>query len=265
MTQDLSKDKPAEKPKAGRKRLFLRGLALLLPTVLTVLILVKAYQFVDENFIGYVRAWVGTALSAAGFYDVFTAEGYAGEVVRHPIITPVLWFLAQVFALVLCVLFFYVVGLLIGTLLGRRMWQSLESRLMRFPVIRFVYPMIRQMTDFVFSERKVHFRSVVAIEYPRKGTWTIGFLTGRGFEALEKKTTAGLVAVFVPSSPTPVTGWVVFVAEQDVIQLDITVDDALRLMISGGVILPGHQANAGEEGRKEGPEPAETHPPRKEE
>jgi uncharacterized membrane protein len=136
---------------------------------------------------------------------------------------------------------------------------------MRFPVIRFVYPMIRQMTDFVFSERKVHFRSVVAIEYPRKGTWTIGFLTGRGFEALEKKTTAGLVAVFVPSSPTPVTGWVVFVAEQDVIQLDITVDDALRLMISGGVILPGHQANAGEEGRKEGPEPAETHPPRKEE
>jgi uncharacterized membrane protein len=121
------------------------------------------------------------------------------------------------------------------------------------------------MTDFVFSERKVHFRSVVAIEYPRKGTWTIGFLTGRGFEALEKKTTAGLVAVFVPSSPTPVTGWVVFVAEQDVIQLDITVDDALRLMISGGVILPGHQANAGEEGRKEGPEPAETHPPRKEE
>jgi uncharacterized membrane protein len=250
MTQDASKEKPAERPKTGKKRLFLRGLALLLPTVLTVLILVKAYQFVDENFIGFVSTRVRAVLTKVGFYDVSSPEPE---------------FFDHAFALVLCVLFFYVVGLLIGTLLGKRLWHGVESRLMRLPVIRSVYPMIRQMTDFVFSERKVQFRSVVAVEYPRKGMWTIGFLTGRGFEGLEKQTVQGLIAVFVPSSPMPVTGWVVFVPEQDVIQLNITVDEALRLMISGGVILPGQRAGAGEEGREGGPEPVETQAPGKEE
>jgi len=250
MSRDASAGEPAVKPKRGKRRLFLRGLALLLPTVLTVLILVKAYQFVNEYFIGYVSAGVRAVLTTVGFYEVVAPEQ---KFVDHAL------------ALVLCVFLFWVVGLLIGTLLGRQMWQGVESRLMRLPIIRSVYPMIRQMTDFVFSERKVQFRSVVAIEYPRKGAWTVGFLTGRGFEMLEKKTVPGLIAVFVPSSPMPVTGWVVFVPEQDVIQLNITVDEALRLMISGGVILPGQRAAAGEEGRKEGAEPAETHPPRKEE
>ena len=257
MTQDASSEQSREGHKIGRKRLFVRGLALLLPTVLTVLILVKAYQFIDEYFIRYVSAATRAGLRGLGFYEVFRPEAYTNAAVRILVITPVRWFFDYAFGFVLSVLFFYMVGLLIGTLLGRRVWHVLESRLMRFPVIRFVYPLVRQMTDFVFSERKVQFRSVVAIEYPRKGVWSIGFLTGRGFDALERRTRGPLVAVFIPSSPAPVTGWVVFVPEEDVVQLDISVDDALRLVVSGGVIMPGRApdlAGPGVQGRIELPE-----------
>jgi uncharacterized membrane protein len=109
---------------------------------------------------------------------------------------------------------------------------------MRFPIIRFIYPFIRQVTDFIFSERRVSFRTVVAVEYPRKGCWSIGFTTGKGLEAIEKRAGRELMSVFIPSSPTPMTGYVIFVSIEDAIVLDLTVDEAFRLVISGGVIKP---------------------------
>jgi uncharacterized membrane protein len=110
---------------------------------------------------------------------------------------------------------------------------------MRFPIIRFIYPLFRQVTDFVFSERRLQFQTVVAIEYPRRGIWSIGFLTGHGFDAIERRVGQRLVSVFVPSSPTPMTGYLVFIPEEDVRPISITVEEAFRLVLSGGVIRPG--------------------------
>jgi uncharacterized membrane protein len=220
------------------QRLFVRGLALLLPTVLTIFLLVKAYQFIDQTLIRYVNAGIHDVLTRVGFYEVFDPTAYSNWFVKNLLIIPVKWFFDTAFAFVLSILFIYAVGLFIGTLLGRRMWQAVESRLMRFPVIRFVYPFIRQVTDFIFSERDVSFRSVVAVEYPRKGVWSIGFTTGRGLAPIEKRAGRELVSVFIPSSPTPMTGYVVFTPAEEVVTLDMTVDEAFRLVISGGVIKP---------------------------
>ena len=239
MSSDAPADQGTDNAGKGKRRLFLRGLALLLPTVLTVLILVEAYQFIDEFVIQYVNKGIHQALKTIGFYGVFGEDVvYESPVVQYLLITPIRWFFDKAFGFVLSILFLYAVGLLIGTLVGRRVWQAIESRLMRFPVIRFVYPFIRQVTDFVFSERNVAFRSVVAVEYPRRGMWSIGFLTGHGFDSLQKRVGGNVVRVFVPSSPTPMTGYVVFFPENDVIPLDITVDEAFRLVVSGGVIPP---------------------------
>ena len=242
MTQEKSPESGSEPVHSDWKRMFLRGLALLLPTVLTVLILVKAYQFIDTYLIQYVNSeefGIRALLEHIDFYSVFEPDDYEKPLVKYLLITPVWWFFHHAFGFVLSILFVCAVGLLIGTLVGRRAWHAIESRLMRFPVIRFVYPFIRQLTDFVFSERRLAFRSVVAIEYPRKGLWSIGFLTGSGFPSLQKVTPRRLVSVLMPTSPTPMTGYLLFVPEEDVIPLDITVDEAFRLVISGGVIRPG--------------------------
>ncbi|HUW56310.1 MAG TPA: DUF502 domain-containing protein [Planctomycetota bacterium] len=256
MTQHTPTENGSASVRGDWKRMFLRGLALLLPTVLTVLILVKAYQFIDTYLIQYVNSEVygiGALLKRVGFYEVFTPKMYSGWLLRNLVITPIWWFFHYAFGFVLSMLFVCAVGLLIGTLVGRRAWHAVESRLMRFPVIRFVYPFIRQVTDFVFSERRLAFRSVVVVEYPRKGLWSIGFLTGTSFPSLQKAIPQRLVSVLVPTSPTPMTGYLVFVPEEDIIRLDITVDEAFRLVISGGVIRPSDRAIvvgvAGEAGR----------------
>ena len=172
--------------------------------------------------------------------EAFTRSSiHSNWFLKYLVITPVWWFFHRAFGFVVSILFVCAVGLLIGTLVGRRVWHAVESRLMRFPVIRFVYPFIRQVTDFVFSERRLAYRSVVAVEYPRKGLWSIGFLTGSVFPSLQKATPQKLVSVLMPTSPTPMTGYLLFVPEEDTIPLDITVDEAFRLVISGGVIRPG--------------------------
>jgi uncharacterized membrane protein len=110
--------------------------------------------------------------------------------------------------------------------------------MVRLPILRRIYPGAKQVSEFFFSEGKVEFRRVVAIEYPRRGLWSIGFVTGRGFQALMRQAEQELLTVFVPSSPTPITGYIVAVPRREVIDLPITVDEALPFLISGGVIMP---------------------------
>ncbi|HUV39213.1 MAG TPA: DUF502 domain-containing protein [Planctomycetota bacterium] len=242
MTDNAPEPVTSEKPRSDWKRFFLRGLALLLPTVLTVLILVKAYQFIDAYLIRYVNLGVAAVLQKVGFYDAVSLEPGQHWVLRYLVLVPVRWFFDYAFGFVVSILFIYALGLFIGTIVGRRLWHGVESRLMRFPVVRTVYPFIRQVTDFIFREHELAFRRVVAIEYPRKGVWAMGFLTGRGFSGLRERAADDLVTVFIPSSPTPMTGYVVLISEREVVPLDMTVEQAFRMIISGGVIKPEDRA-----------------------
>jgi uncharacterized membrane protein len=106
-------------------------------------------------------------------------------------------------------------------------------------VIRAIYPNIKQVTDFLLTDRNVEFSGVVAVEYPRKGVWSVGLSTGGPMKQVQGRVSDELVSVFIPSSPTPITGYVVQVPRQDVIELNMTIDEGLRFTISGGVIKPG--------------------------
>ena len=221
------------------KRLFFRGLALLLPTVVTAWLLVQAYVFVEGVLIYPVNAGIRALLKAVGFYRFFGAGIDYAWAVKWLVVAPVRWFFENAFGIIISVLLLCVVGLAVGTFLGRRLWNVVEKRMDHVPLVRFVYPFVREVTDFVFTERKVAFHAVVLVQYPREGIWAVGFVTGQGFDALEKSVGKPLVSVFVPCSPTPMTGYLVFVPSEDVVALDISIDDAFRLIMSGGVIVPG--------------------------
>jgi uncharacterized membrane protein len=139
----------------------------------------------------------------------------------------------------IAIILVYFVGFFLASFIGRTFWRAAEGLLCRIPLIRAIYPNVKQVTDFLLTERKVEFAGVVALEYPRKGVWAIGLHVGGPMKPLQQKVSDELVTVFVPSSPTPFTGYVVQVPRSEVIELNLTIDEGLRFTISGGVIKPG--------------------------
>ncbi|MHC5110494.1 MAG: DUF502 domain-containing protein [Planctomycetota bacterium] len=140
----------------------------------------------------------------------------------------------------IAIIFVYFVGFFLASFLGRAVWRGAEGVLYRIPLIRAIYPHVKQITDFVLSEKKaLEVSGVVAVQYPRKGIWSLGLSTGGALPRIQEDYEVELVSVFIPSSPTPVTGYVIQLPREDVIELDLTIDQALRFTVSGGVIKPG--------------------------
>ena len=150
-------------------------------------------------------------------------------------------FIGSILGVLISIVAVYMVGSFLANRIVKRLFNMMETFLFKFPVVRVIYPYAKQVTDFLFSDKKARFNRVVAVEYPRKGIYSMGFLTGDGLKSITKATGEKMVNVFIPSSPTPVTGYVIFVPEREIINLSITVDEAFRLAISGGVIIPPGQ------------------------
>ena len=109
------------------------------------------------------------------------------------------------------------------------------------PLINKIYPALKQIILFVLAQKEFGFKKVVLVEYPSKGIWSISFLTNEGFEQINKATNREMVAVFLPTTPGPLTGYVVFIPKEEVKFLDISVSEALRIIISGGVFKSGEK------------------------
>jgi uncharacterized membrane protein len=131
-----------------------------------------------------------------------------------------------------------VLAYIVGTFIGGKLVKWLELWLVRMPIVRKIYPGAKQVSEFFFSEKGVEFSRVVAVEFPRKNMWMVGFVTGRGLKEISEKTGTELLSVFIPFTPAPVTGYVVAVPRDEVLDLHITVDEALQYMISAGVVMP---------------------------
>ena len=140
---------------------------------------------------------------------------------------------------VIAIILVYFVGIFLASVIGRASWRAGERLLRRIPLVRAIYPSIKQITDFLLSERSVSFYGVVAVQYPRKGCWSVGLTTGAPLPKVQQAVSQELVTVYVPSSPTPITGYVVQVPREDVVALNMSIDEALRFTISAGVITPG--------------------------
>jgi uncharacterized membrane protein len=215
------------------KNYFLRGLAVLLPTILTIWIFLWGYQFIQNNigvFINYgivwlivffendhttatfdslVKFWVNGFGSAAGFFIALIA---------------------------ICAL-----GIILASVVGKTLWHTAERFIMNTPLLKKVYPYVKQLTDFLLNpetSKKQEFIRVVAIEFPRPGIWVIGLVTGTGISRVSQELQKECLTVFVPTTPTPFTGFTTMIPKEQTIDLDMTVEEAVRFVVSGGVIAP---------------------------
>ena len=132
-------------------------------------------------------------------------------------------------------------GALLASYVGKRLWRRIEKGIMNTPFLRRVYPYVKQVTDFLLAQEEegnLSFSRVVAVEYPRKGIWSIGFVTGSGLKKITQSVQKEFLTVLVPNSPTPVTGYVIIVHKEQTIALEMTIEEAVRFAVSASVVAP---------------------------
>jgi uncharacterized membrane protein len=139
--------------------------------------------------------------------------------------------------LVLTAVIVFVTGVIVTNLFGMRIVNIGERLLARIPLVRSIYTSVKQVTQSLFSSGK-SFRKVVLVEYPRKGMWSLAFQTGVGAGEISDKTGKKIANVFIPTTPNPTSGFFLMVPHEDVIELEMSVDDGLKMLLSVGVVIP---------------------------
>ncbi len=140
--------------------------------------------------------------------------------------------------LILIVLLIFVIGVLTKSFLGGKLVQLGEMIVDRIPVVRTLYTGAKQVVTTIAEADTKAFRKVVLVEFPRKGIYSVGFITGTTKGEVQELTDANLVNVFVPTTPNPTSGFLVFVANEDIIDLTMTVEDGIKFIISVGIVTP---------------------------
>ncbi len=264
--------------KSGRgnfRRFFLRGLAVVLPATLTLWVLVQAYLWVDRSIAQPINAGVRTLLVESftywnGLTETFgiTPDSSTMALARETLhlapddsssdttiihdyyvgLTQSWWTdypPLRLIGLVVAAIGVYLAGRLVGGLVGRAVYRWLERLITSLPVVKKIYSWIKQVVDFLFrrqdDERAMKFSRVVAVQYPRKGVWSVGFQTGVAMLSMQEKAGASAITIFIPSSPAPFTGYTITVPKEDTIDLPLTVEEAIGFTISGGVLRPPSQ------------------------
>ena len=234
----LLPEPPRRKASFGEdfRRFFVRGLAALLPTLITLWLLVKVWEFLWEALGRHIILAIRFFWYRLGGWWIVPDEP-AGYIRRA---LPPESFGTQLVGVLLAILLVYIVGVFVGNFIGRQFWRLGEMTVMRIPLVRAIYPAVKQVTDLFLADRTGHFAGsrVVAIEHRAQGVWTIGLVTGPGLKALSESAGDEMVTVFVPSTPTAFSGYVVVVPRQSVVELPLTVEEAMRLLVSGGVLAP---------------------------
>jgi uncharacterized membrane protein len=142
------------------------------------------------------------------------------------------------FGVLLTLLIVFITGLLARNFIGQRLVLFWEGLLGRIPIVRSVYSSVKQVSDTVLSDSGQAFRKALLIQYPRQGVWTIAFQTGVPAEEVRKRVPLDMVAVYVPTTPNPTSGFFLMLPKTDVIELDMSVDEALKYVVSMGVVSP---------------------------
>ncbi len=140
--------------------------------------------------------------------------------------------------LVIAVVCLVLIGMFTAGYLGRIIHRTGEMVLVRVPVVRSIYNATKQILETVLAERSEAFRDAVLIEYPCRGTWAVGFLTGRTIGEVQEKTNATVLNIFVPATPNATTGFLLFIPEDEVRYPDVNVEEGIKLVISGGLVTP---------------------------
>jgi len=202
---------------------FFAGLAIVLPGVISIVVIFWLF-FTVSNLTDTLLIFIPRR---------FTHQPLGGDVGAGPMY----WYWSLV-ALLLAVVLTAVVGLLARNYLGQRLIEWVDASLSRVPLLNKIYGATKQINDAFTSGSKEAFKTVVMIEYPRAGIYSVGFLTSEVHQEILKKTGKTLVCVFIPTTPNPTSGFLVMVPEDQVTKLDMSVADGIKFIISLGSINP---------------------------
>ena len=139
---------------------------------------------------------------------------------------------------VLAILLVLTTGMIVANFLGKRIVNGWESLLARIPIVRSLYAGIKQIMEAVLATDAKSFSKVLLLEYPRKGVWSFAFMTSDSLGEVQEKIAVKVISVFIPTTPNPTSGFVLMVPADDVIELDMSVEDGLKMIISMGVVVP---------------------------
>jgi len=153
---------------------------------------------------------------------------------------------------VLSLLIVFITGMLAANLFGRSLVSLWEHALAKIPLVRSIYSGAKQLAETVFSDKGQSFRKVLLIEFPRRGLWTVAFQTGTDIGEAQARTGQDVVNVYVPTTPNPTGGYFVMVPRSDIIELDMKVDDGLKMLMSMGAVVPDAQQWANKLAAKQG-------------
>ena len=199
---------------AGFRANFLTGLVVIAPIALTI--------YLIYTVVGWIDSWVLPFVP-----EKFHPDQYIGVDLRG-------------LGVIIFLVFTVLVGWLAKGFLGRSVLRSAEGLVERMPVVRSVYNGLKQIAETVFSQKENSFETACLVEYPRKGIWAIAFIstTAKGEVQRRIPRDEQLVSVFMPTTPNPTSGFLLFVPKSDVIELEMSVEDAAKLVISAGLVYP---------------------------
>lgn len=218
---------PADNPGKPKKALsfgarlrayFLAGILVTAPLAITIALASWLIEFVDSRIVPLIP-------------QQYNPDFYLKEYLGYEISLPGL-------GLIVLIIFITLVGSMTAGFVGRFVIRLSESMLSRMPVIRSIYGASKQILETVLKQQSTAFRQAVLVEYPRRGIWAVAFITGRTEGEVQNLISDDLINVFLPTTPNPTSGFLLFVPRQDMILLDMSVEEAIKMVISGGIVTP---------------------------
>ncbi|MGZ6290585.1 MAG: DUF502 domain-containing protein [Syntrophales bacterium] len=143
---------------------------------------------------------------------------------------------------IVTVILIFICGLITASYVGNKIVQSGEDLLYRIPFVRNIYQAIKRFSDTVVMDRRSSFKRVVLVEFPRKGLYTIGFVTGKPVWEIKREIGENLISVFLPTTPNPTSGYLIILPEDELVEVDMSVEEALTYIISVGIVAPAERA-----------------------
>ena len=199
---------------------LVRGLLIVLPTIITLWLLRILFGIVSDD----ITPVVVRVLAALGIED---PGGWRAR------------FVVPLVGVVVTLLLVYLIGLLAANLIGARILAWLEGVILRIPLVKGIYGAARQLLDALGSGGKGAFSRVVLVEYPRPRVWTLGFVTNESRARVPAAAGATeTLMVFFPTAPNPTSGWLALVPVGDLLEVDLTVEEGVKLIVSGGIVTP---------------------------
>lgn len=209
----------------GRLRAyFLAGILVTAPLTITFVLATWLIEFIDSRIVPLIPLR-------------YNPDYYLKEILGYEIGVPGL-------GVIVLIVFITLVGAMTAGFLGRFIIRLGENMLNRMPVIRGVYGASKQILETVLKHQSNAFRQAVLVEYPRRGIWAVAFITGRTEGEVQNLIADDLINIFLPTTPNPTSGFLLFVPKKDMILLDMSVEEAIKMVISGGIVTPPDRRSA---------------------